>query len=293
MKKMKHIPALCLCLMLLCGAACAEEMHVLGRGNWDYLEYGCTLPDGRIILTGDKTFDRPEHVTGAWLLCLNPDLTVGWEAVDEEDNGYAYATEAVVLPDGTIATVVYDYRNDQYVSMIRTYTQDGKATGKETELPAGLEIIDSSPSWLMAFDWSKETNATVLLDWDGHEFLRYDESELLGGYYGYAADSTDDLVLAGFDKQDNGHAKVLKLDGLTDKVLWETTMEWQLPDTVYSRFWRIVRTEEGGYAALMNEQGPDAEIPPYTLSSFLVKLDAEGGVRWINQESFARDNLAA
>ena len=103
MKKMKHIPALCLCLMLLCGAACAEEMHVLGRGNWDYLEYGCTLPDGRLVLTGEKTMNRPDHVTGAWLLCLNPDLTVSWEVVDEEENGYDSVRKAVVLPDGTIA----------------------------------------------------------------------------------------------------------------------------------------------------------------------------------------------
>ena len=154
MKKMKHIPALCLCLMLLCGAACAEEMHVLGRGNWDYLEYGCTLPDGRLVLTGEKTMNRPDHVMGAWLLCLNPDLTVSWEVVDEEENGYDSVRKAVVLPDGTIAAAVDDFRNDQYVSMIKTYTQDGEATGKEAELPAGAEIVDAGPSWLMMFNWN-------------------------------------------------------------------------------------------------------------------------------------------
>ena len=48
---MKKIPemitalVLCVCFVLLCGIAGAEEIHVLGSGNWDDLDYQFTLPD--------------------------------------------------------------------------------------------------------------------------------------------------------------------------------------------------------------------------------------------------------
>ena len=79
--------ALCLCLALLAGTACAEELHFLSTGDWDYLDYGCTLPDGRIVLVGTRTVYGEDYMTGAWVLCLNPDLTVSWEAVEGYKDG--------------------------------------------------------------------------------------------------------------------------------------------------------------------------------------------------------------
>ena len=49
MWKIRRILALCLCLVLLAGTACAEEIHKLGGGYWGYLNHGCTLPDGRLV----------------------------------------------------------------------------------------------------------------------------------------------------------------------------------------------------------------------------------------------------
>ena len=50
MKMMKRALALCLGLVLLAGAACAENnMMVLSSGAEDWLNYECTLPDGAEI----------------------------------------------------------------------------------------------------------------------------------------------------------------------------------------------------------------------------------------------------
>ena len=62
---MKKIPemiaalVLCVCFVLLCGIAGAEEIHVLGSGNWDDLDYQFTLPDGRILVVYD--FERTKE----------------------------------------------------------------------------------------------------------------------------------------------------------------------------------------------------------------------------------------
>ena len=294
MWKIRRILALCLCLVLLAGTACAEEIHKLGGGYWGYLNHGCTLPDGRLVLVGTKSVGEANPVTEAWVLCLNPDLTVSWEAVDKGRSGDPAAEEAVLLPDGTLAVVFDDYVNDRNVSTVKTYTQDGEPTGREFSLPEGLEILDAGPSWLMMFSWDGETGTgeTVLFDWDDREVLRYDGLALPDGY-GYTVGNTDGLVLCGRDAMENGYAKILKLDRQNGEVVWETTMERQLPDTEDSRFRQGTGTEDGGYAVLMDERKTDPDTQLYAWTSFLVKLDAEGRVQWINGESFARENLEA
>ena len=57
----KNILALCLCLALLAGTACAEEVHIICSGKSDYLNYDGTLPDGRVLLVGINV-TKNEHV---------------------------------------------------------------------------------------------------------------------------------------------------------------------------------------------------------------------------------------
>ena len=290
----KNILALCLCLALLAGTACAEELHFLSTGDWDYLDYGCTLPDGRIVLVGTRTVYGEDYMTGAWVLCLNPDLTVSWEAVEGYKDGSPSASEAVLLPDGAIAVVIDDYFNEKNFVAVKTYTQDGQLTGKRFETPEGYLSIEASSSWVMLYRWDeeKETDETVLFDWDGKELLRYSGFGMPGAF-GRPVGNTDELVLAGRDAMDNSRAKIMKLDGLTDKTVWETTLDRQLADTSEARLWWGIKTEDGGYATLLNESGPKTENSPYEWDRFLVKFDAEGRMQWINGESFARDGLNA
>ena len=125
--------ALCLCLVLLAGTACAEDMHFLSTSGWDSLEFACMLPDGRTVLTGSKLVESREY-TGGWVLCLNPDWTVSWEAVEGEKGEWFSAREAVLLPDGTLAVVFDKYINGQDVAAVKIYTQDGQPTGKTFDI---------------------------------------------------------------------------------------------------------------------------------------------------------------
>ena len=285
--------ALCLCLALLAGTACAEDMHFLSTSGWDSLEFACMLPDGRTVLTGSKLVESREY-TGGWVLCLNPDWTVSWEAVEGEKGEWFSAREAVLLPDGTLAVVFDKYINGQDVAAVKIYTQDGQPTGKEFEIPGDYFSMGATASWLMIRRWSNgnEPEETLVVDWDGKELLRYDGSGIPGGY-GWPVGDTDELVLAGCDKREDSHAKIMKLDGQTGRALWETTLDRQLPDTTEANLWPGLQTEDGGYVLMLDESGPDEDNQPFSWDCFLVKFDAEGRTQWINGESFERHNLYA
>ena len=283
-RTIKNILVLCLCLALLAGTACAEEVHIICSGKSDYLNYDGTLPDGRVLLTGGKDLSDTVYYRGAWVLCLNPDRTVSWEIVDE---AYYEVRAAAILPDGTIGVV---FENRQMMDRedritIRFYTPDGKATGRELELSTENVIYEVNASWLMAYRWKAEErmDETVLFDWDGNELLRYDGLILPGGY-GYKVENAEELVFFGQDTLENSHAKILKLDGLTGKTLWETTLDWQLPDTIDARLEGGIKTGDGGYIAWLQEGSRDTEDEPYVWKPFLVKFGADGRVQRIIRE---------
>ena len=287
-RTIKNILVLCLCLALLAGTACAEEVHIICSGKSDYLNYDGMLPDGRLLLTGGKDLSDTVYYRGSWVLCLNPDRTVSWEIVDEE---YYEVRAAAILPDGTIGVV---FENRQMMDRedritIRFYTPDGKATGRELELSTENVIYEVNASWLMAYRWKPEErmDETILIDWGGNELLRYDGLILPDGY-GFAVGNTDELVLYGQDTMENSHAKILKLDGLTDSVLWETTLDWQLSDTEGSTIDSCVRTDDGGYLAMVGEARPETDENGNRWTSFLVKLDKEGRVLWTSREIFEK-----
>lgn len=294
MWKIRRILALCLCLVLLAGTACAEEIHKLGGGYWGYLNHGCTLPDGRLVLVGTKSVGEANPVTEAWVLCLNPDLTVSWEDLETGKNGFLIAEKAAVLPDGTIAVVFNDFVGAEYIIDVKTYTQDGLLTGKGFDIPAGFTPMEATPEWLMLNHWddTQKTGETLLMDWNGKELLRYSGAGIPDGL-GWPAGNTDELVLAGHDRFTNGCGKIVKLDLQTGEVLWETTLDRQKPDAADSSLGTVIKTEDGGYLGLLQEKWQEPEVPPYIYDCYLVKFDAEGKVQWINGESFERDNLVA
>ena len=291
-RTIKRFLALCLCAALLCGAACAEEIRTICTGL-EELYYRCTLPDGRVLMTGSKI--RPDPASyddkAAWVVCLNPDRTVCWEYADQGENAYSSAVQAAALRDGTIAAVFEDRQllDRENRIAVRFFTQDGQPTGKEFPIPADRVTWRATPSWLMMCSWKPEErmDETILIDWGGNELLRYDGLILPDGY-GFAVGNTDELVLYGQDTMENSHAKILKLDGLTDSVLWETTLDWQLSDTEGSTIDSCVRTDDGGYLAMVGEARPETDENGNRWTSFLVKLDKEGRVLWTSREIFEK-----
>ena len=291
-RTIKRFLALCLCAALLCGAACAEEIRTICTGL-EELYYRYTLPDGRVLMTGSKI--RPDPASyddkAAWVVCLNPDRTMSWEFADTGENGYVSAVQAAALQDGTVAVVFEDRQllDRENRLTVRFFTQDGKETGKELELSTKLVTFKATPSWLMLYGWKPEErmDETILIDWGGNELLRYDGLILPDGY-GFAVGNTDELVLYGQDTMENSHAKILKLDGLTDSVLWETTLDWQLSDTEAGTIDSCVRTDDGGYLAMVGEARPETDENGNRWTSFLVKLDKEGRVLWTSREIFEK-----
>ena len=61
----------------------------LSCGKVEYLNYQCTLPDGRLLLTGGTRRDECGG-DAAWIMCLNTDRTVSWEYISRKD-GYTSA----------------------------------------------------------------------------------------------------------------------------------------------------------------------------------------------------------
>jgi hypothetical protein len=105
-------------IMPLIGVA-EEDLVELDSEHLKWLEYRCSLPDGGLVLTGGMGLSGAGKETGAYVLCLNADRTVRWEYTDREKNGYTSAEEATVLPDGTIAVVVWDYPRKIAVKFLR------------------------------------------------------------------------------------------------------------------------------------------------------------------------------
>ncbi len=110
LKMIRRALALCLCLVLAAAAAGAEDMTVLSSGAEDWLNYECTLPDGRILLTGGKMENGRDGSFVPWIICMNQDRTVSWELIDRQEEGSTAAGRAAVLEDGTIAVNIGNIR---------------------------------------------------------------------------------------------------------------------------------------------------------------------------------------
>lgn len=284
----KCILVLCLCLTLTTGYACAE-MTEISCGKVEYLHYQCTLPDGRLLLTGG-TRRAESGGDAAWLLCLNPDRSVSWEIISRKD-GYTSAETATVLEDGTVAVLMENYPEKRAVKF---FTPEGKNARKKLDLkkkPGNVYTI--GPSFLIFYD-SESKDAldyrykTFLFDWNGKEITRYDGLVMRDGY-GYTVRNDEELVLYGQDTVYNSHAMMQKLDVLQDRVLWETVLEWQLPGTDTAMIDDALKTADGGYVAWLREGKPGDS---YEWNYLLVKFDAEGRLLWTKDKTeYGRDGI--
>lgn len=269
----------------------SEELVELSCGKVEYLNYQCTLPDGRLLLTGGTGRDE-YHGDAAWIMCLNKDRTVSWEYISRKDD-YISAGEAVVLNDGIIAVIMENYPKKRAAMF---FTPDGKKARKNLDLKKLRGTVYTvTPSFIMTYD-SVSKNAddarcmTFLYDWKGKEITRYDGLIMKNGY-GFMAQSNNDCVFYGHDHVFNGHAMIQKLNRSSDKVLWETVLDWQLPDTDTAEFTGVVKTGDGGYIAWLQEGRPGKEeLSFYEYHDFLVKLDGEGRLLWLkDKEEYGQD----
>ena len=132
-------------LMLICPAALADEQTAdtwyFGGEGQDMVYDATPLPNGCLLLNGYTHPSRAgqggtaSRQTRAWLLCLNPDMSIAWEVIDTAEGTTRYVVPQV-LPDGRISVLYYNSPSQVTEEVaIRYFTQDGEPAG-ETPLPA-------------------------------------------------------------------------------------------------------------------------------------------------------------
>ena len=132
---------------LLCPAALADDQtadtwYFGGTGQETFYE-ATPLPNGRLLLNGSTQLGRngqdqlpfASREKRAWLLCLNPDMSIAWEVIDDAEGTTRYVVPQV-LADGRIAVLYYNSPSQVTEAVaIRYFTQDGEPAG-EVSLPA-------------------------------------------------------------------------------------------------------------------------------------------------------------
>lgn len=132
-------------MLLLCPAALADEQTAdtwyFGGEGQDMVYNATPLPNGCLLLNGYTHPSRAGQAgtasrqTRAWLLCLNPDMSIAWEVIDTAEGTTRYVVPQV-LPDGRISVLYYNSPSQVTEEVaIRYFTQNGEPAG-ETPLPA-------------------------------------------------------------------------------------------------------------------------------------------------------------
>ena len=146
----RHARRLLIALLLpalLCPAALADDQtadtwYFGGTGQETFYE-ATPLPNGRLLLNGSTQLGRngqdqlpfASREKRAWLLCLNPDMSIAWEVIDDAEGTTRYVVPQV-LADGRIAVLYYNSPSQVTEAVaIRYFTQDGEPAG-EVSLPA-------------------------------------------------------------------------------------------------------------------------------------------------------------
>ena len=131
---MKRATAVCLCLLMICSCALAQESVNLGGEGCDQMKYVCTLSDGRLVFCGNRGTVGNFNDARARLLCLNPDWTVSWEYIDPAKGMARYAFGAL-LEDGNIGIIYYNAPSQNTTALeIRKFTQEGRPVGEPIDL---------------------------------------------------------------------------------------------------------------------------------------------------------------
>lgn len=284
---MKRVTAICLCLLLICSCALAQESVNLGGEGCDQMKYVCTLPDGRLVFCGNRGTVGNFNDAHARLLCLNPDWTASWEYIDPAEGMARYAFGAL-LEDGNIGIIYYNAPSQNTTALeIRKFTQEGQPVGEPIDLFQRSDNIPDkvNSQWFIQMMESENGSQISFLDWNGDVFLSIPAQQ---GIWVFSALPVDDsIVLAGSEAVSGGFAKIMKMDR-QGRILWETVLPMMNASSESARIQKCIRTSDGGYLGWMAESRTDLNRWCYGL----IRLNENGRVLWINRESFAdRTNM--
>ncbi|MBQ8137698.1 MAG: hypothetical protein IJ174_09745, partial [Clostridia bacterium] len=281
--------AVYLLVFCLLGFAAAESPCDLSHDGYDLLEYDCTLPDGRLILTGQAGKIGNYQESRARILCLNADRSVAWEYLDPAKGNCMYH-EATLLSDGTIGVV---FQNAPYQELIerklKFFTTDGTPTGKEIDIPLDrVTLITGVTEHYLEISCFEEDSPQIfygLMDWSGQILFSMSRGGLISGSH-TTFEEEDGMVLIGSESGPSPtNAKIMKID-LTGCVLWETVLPSLLPESNHALLDWAIKTDDGGYAAFYRENRPFTDKGETEWACALVKFSPTGRLLWMNRESF-------
>ena len=263
----KKLLAILLLLSLttaFCSVSLAEDMMKIGEGGFlNCVNYQDTLPDGRLIFCGSGG----DHISleRARLLCVNPDGTVSWEYVDQDEKEYY---DAVVLEDGNIAV-----RTQKKVII---FTREGKNTGKELI----SDSDDVNDTQVLSRGLLKRSDKyTEFVDWDGNVLFRTE------GAFFATITGDDGLVMRG---RDPGFGEYIA-DAMIQKIDWQGNLLWKKilsPITEEQSTFNVsdldglFRASDGGYVAVHKQF---VHVGDWKNCSEVIKFSADGEILWTKQ----------
>ena len=259
--------------------ATADTWYFGGTGQETIYE-ATPLPNGCLLLNGSTQLGRngqeqlafESREKRAWLLCLNPDLSVAWEVIDDAKGTTRYVVPQV-LQDGRIAVLYYNSPSQVTVeAAIRYFTQDGEPAG-EVPLPAESPFDLPGDRCAGGYVFAGYDMEMVFVDESGSRILPGEEEPKVHGSQRDALATADGRIVAG-SCYSNGErrAAIVCMDA-------QGTERWRFsPDEYAEGAFGFPYLQSDGsviFALLQKEPGADER----TITRILC-LDAEGGLLW-------------
>lgn len=163
----KRVLALVLALLIgVCPAFAddrTQDTYYYGGTGQDTIYDVTPLPNGSLLLNGYTQLgrgDQPQltgggHPTRAWLLCLAPDGSILWEAIDETEGTTRYITP-ILTSAGEIAVLFYNSPSQVNTEIaIHFFSLEGDKLRKVSlPLEAGL-VEGRMTDGFVFYDWEK------------------------------------------------------------------------------------------------------------------------------------------
>lgn len=274
------LAAFCACAVLpaVADEKTADSLYIGGTGQ-DTIYEATPLPNGNLLLTGYTQLGRNgrEMVTGAprqtraWLVCLAPDGSILWEALDETEGTTRYVTP-LLTSGGEIAVLFYNAPSQVTTeAAIHIYSMDGELT-KKVPLPLEVGLVEGRMTdGFVFYDWERgymaaDLNGTVrLLETQKADRVTGSGTASLVPY-------KDGWVVAGRSRDEDA-GQVVAYFNRDGKRVWSFTT----PELVEG-FFSIPQLQKDG-TLLVNWMLPDVESGE-VLQSRMICLDENGGLLW-------------
>lgn len=256
----------------------ADSWYFGGTGQ-DTIYVAKPLPNGNLLLSGYTQLGRNgrEMVTGAprqtraWLVCLKPDGSILWEAVDETRGTTRYVVP-LITSGGDIAVLFYNAPSQETTeAAIHIYSMEGELK-KKVPLPLEVGLVEGlMTDGYVFYDWEKGYTAAGL-DGTVRDLALSEEEGILSSTVEGMIPYGDGWLVAGHTRDENAVQAVAAYDG-TGKCLWC----YSPAEFAYGIFSGPCLQQDG--TMLVNWYMPDRENDT-VLESRMICLDAEGNELW-------------